>query len=650
MSKNRLNIIVITGLAVLTLAGLSPQWTRAELDYDGMVKQIGTFFSQALEQYKLGNTQEAKLKAQAAYFEVFENLEGPIRINISAKKNFVLESEFTGIRKMIVAKEPYEAIEKRVNDLMAELDKVAGQLKGGHVLKAEGTDEAHRSPSEQEAAHAAPVGSDAVTKMQADLDQALAAYRAGDAEKARSMLIRTQSEESDKAQREAAGKSHVSETKDSQNLAGFASIQEMMRKGEPAEKVAAEISLLKERLNGELPGPAAAQGVTSTTDASKTEQKDIPNVDWAGVATKLRAEIGKAIAVYEKGEAATARSQVQDTYFDVFEASGMEARIGAMDPAFKAKLESHFTAMASQMKKGLPVAEVRTTFQAMETDLDHAVNMLGKAADSPWTLFFYSLLIIVREGFEAILIITAIIAFLVKTGNQDKLRVIYNGVIVALLLSVVTAVLVKWVFKASAASQEVLEGITMLVASVVLFSVSYWLVSKAEAQKWMSYIQKQVSESLSTGSIRTLWFAAFLAVYREGAETVLFYQALMAGQSSSGITMCLIGFGVGSVLLVVIYLVMRYGAVKLPIRPFFMVTSAVIYYMAFVFAGKGVMELIEGKVISPSLVSWFPTIPMLGVYPYWETLLPQIALFIAALIGIAVAMKQPSGAVREAHH
>jgi high-affinity iron transporter len=554
MGKSRLKSILVAGFAVMSLMFVSPHGAPAALDYDGMVQQIGTFFNEALTLYKQGNAPEAKLKAQAAYFEVFENLEGPIRINISAKKNFLLEQEFTGIRQMIVTGEPADAIEKRINDLMAELGNVAGQLKGGHELKAEATDPAHGP---------------------------------------------------------ASGASSSAE---------------------PSPKAAQDTSGLQQRQS-----------------AVGADAKPLPNADWDQVSAKLRGEIDKAISLYEKGDSAVARAQVQDTYFDVFEASGMEARVGAMDPAFKAKLESHFTAMVSQMKKGVPAPEVRGTLQALTADLDHAVSLLHKGSDSPWALFTYALLIIVREGFEAILIITAIIAFLVKTGHQDKLNVIYSGVIVALVLSVITAILVKWIFKTSAASQEVLEGVTMLVASVVLFSVSYWLISKAEAQKWMSFIQSKVSSSLSSGSLKALWFVAFLAVYREGAETVLFYQALMSGQTSSGITMCLIGFGVGCVLLVGMYLAMRYGAVKLPIRPFFMLTSAVIYYMAFVFAGKGVMELIEGKVIDPSLVSWFPTIPILGVYPYWETLFPQMLLVIAALIGIAVAMKQSSALAREAH-
>jgi High-affinity Fe2+/Pb2+ permease len=252
-------------------------------------------------------------------------------------------------------------------------------------------------------------------------------------------------------------------------------------------------------------------------------------------------------------------------------------------------------------------------------------------------------MIILREGVEAIIIITAIIAYLVKSGHTDKLKVIYNGCIAALVLSVITALLVKWVFKVSAASMELMEGATMLLAAMVLFSVSYWLISKAEAQKWTSYIKEKVGDSLSSTSLKSLWFAAFLAVYREGAETVLFYQALASGTSASGTMAVAGGFLVGSILLVGIYLGMRYGALRLPLRPFFIGTGALLYYMAFVFAGNGMMELIEGKLFEPTLIPWAPSLPLAGVYPYIQTLFPQLLIVLAAVAALVFMAKQRSG-------
>ena len=384
-------------------------------------------------------------------------------------------------------------------------------------------------------------------------------------------------------------------------------------------------------MRGDLTGLPVVDGAVA--EKKNTDGKTATEKDWSKVTADLFSELDRAISLYEKGEKKNALNLVQDAYFDVFEASGMEAKIGARDANFKAALEGHFSMIVGRMKNNASVNEIKGNMDAMRTDFEKAAAMLGKGKDSPMALFFYSLMIILREGIEAILIITAIIAYLVKTGHSDKLRVIYNGCISALILSVVTAILVKWVFKTSAASQEAMEGGAMLLASAVLFSVSYWLISKAEAQKWVAYIKGKVGDSLTSGSLKALWFAAFLAIYREGAETVLFYQALGSDVTASGLTAIAGGFALGCVLLVGIYLGMRYGAVKLPIRPFFLFTGALLYYMAFVFAGKGMMELISGKVFEPSLISWMPTVQFIGVYPYAQTLIPQLVIVLAAAVG-----------------
>ncbi len=362
--------------------------------------------------------------------------------------------------------------------------------------------------------------------------------------------------------------------------------------------------------------------------------------DWSAVSANVLAEVERAVSVYGNGEAKAAIRLVQKTYFDVFEASGMEAKVGAKDADFKARLEADFTMLMGCMRRGASSDEIQATLTSMKTDFEKALAILGTGADPPTALFVYSLTIIVREGIEAILIVTAIIAYLLKTGHREKLRTIYNGCISAMLMSAVTAFLVKWVLQTSAASQEVLEGVTMLVASVVLFSVSYWLLSKAEAQKWVSYIQGRVAGSLSGGSLKALWFAAFLAVYREGAETVLFYQALISGSTAAGLTAIAGGFLAGCSVLVLSYLGMRYGAVRLPIRPFFLLTGGLLYSMAFVFAGKGVMELIEGKLFEPALVSWAPAVPWIGLYPYVQTLVPQLLITAAAAAALALMARR----------
>jgi high-affinity iron transporter len=639
-------MVVLFVMAIVTAMGFpSAADATGKAGYRELMDETGRYLKEALELYKKGDVQAAKRKAQAAYFEVYENLEGPIRVNVSARKNIELEEEFVAIRKMIVAREPAADIEKKISEFTAGLLAVAPELEGGVELVGE-VDKAHgpkqtATGSESAGSGIEPVWLQALENIRTGLGNALEQYKKGDPKKAAELVVQTHFEGYKNSLLETAVRRGVSQKKDFENNSGFSEIGEMITGAKPASLIEARMARLMEDLHADLPGLPLVDGAVSKKESPQPGGGDVAGKDWQQVTADLYREIGKAISLYRQGSVKEALLLIQDTYFDVFEATGMESKIGSRDANFKARLEGHFSLLVGQMKSGASAVELEATFSAMKSDFAKAADMLGKGKDSPVALFFYSLMIILREGFEAILIITAIISYLVKTGNRDKLRAIYNGSVAALVLSVITAVLVKWVFRTSAASQEIMEGGTMLLATVVLFSVSYWLISKAEAQKWGAYLKDKVGGSLSSNSLKALWFAAFLAVYREGAETVLFYQALAADSSTpSGLMAVAAGFGIGSALLAAIYLAMRYGAVKLPIRPFFLFTGALMYYMSFVFAGKGVMELIEGKLFSPSLVPWMPTLSFMGVYPYVQTLLPQLLIVLAAMAGLAVVTRQ----------
>lgn len=367
--------------------------------------------------------------------------------------------------------------------------------------------------------------------------------------------------------------------------------------------------------------------------------------DWNAVAAKIDAGVARAVDLAKRREGGAAADLLQSMDSDVFEGSGMEARLGSRDAALKAVIEGHL-GKSIALAKGAQSGGLALEAAALESDLHRAASLLaGERSGDPASLFGYALLIVVREGFEAMLILTAVVAYLVKTGHGEKQRVIGSSVVVALLASAATAIVLSLAFRGAAGSQGVLEGGTLLVAAAVLFSMSYWLISKAEAQKWSAYIKGKVEGSLSSGSMTALWLASFLAVYREGAETVLFYQALTAGANAAGLFAIGAGFGLGCLALGALYWGMRAGALRLPVRPFFQATGLLLYLMAFVFAGKGVMELVEAKVFTPTLVRWAPELPALGIYPYSQSLAPQLLLLIAAALSAAVILRRES--VRE---
>lgn len=238
--------------------------------------------------------------------------------------------------------------------------------------------------------------------------------------------------------------------------------------------------------------------------------------------------------------------------------------------------------------------------------------------------------LLLREGLEAILVVVAIIAYLVKTGNQKLCKQVYIGMGVGIICSFLLAFLIDILL--GGIGQELMEGITMFLAVVVLFWVSNWILSRSEEEAWTRYIKSQVQKSIDQNSGRALIFSAFLAVMREGAELVLFYKAMLTGGQTNKLY-AFYGFLVGAVVLVAIYLIFRYTTVRLPLKPFFTFTSILLFLLCISFMGKGVVELTEAGVISGST-----TIPAmngyqntwLNIYDRAETLIPQIMLVIAS--------------------
>ncbi len=252
-------------------------------------------------------------------------------------------------------------------------------------------------------------------------------------------------------------------------------------------------------------------------------------------------------------------------------------------------------------------------------------------------IFFNSFFIILREGFEAILIISALTAYLTRSGNADKVKTVYKGALWALLASIITAVLLQRVFPVGETGKEAVEGLTMLLATAVLFYVSYWLITKSEVTRWQGYIKSKVEMSIGKGSVLALGFASFIAVYREGAETALFYLAIYS-TSSGNMGPIVAGMLTGSFLLAIIFFLFRYGSVKIPIGPFFAVTSTLLYYLAFVFAGKGIHELQEAGWISETSLDVVPRVEFLGLYPTLEGLTLQALLIGAMMVAVIYGM------------
>lgn len=605
-------------------------FTQAKDNYAEWIQDIEHRLDKTAHLYQQGQADEARTEVQMAYFEVFENLEGPIRINFSAQKSYQMEATFAEIRKMIGEGVSLETIQTKINGLKSELQEVLPVLTDGHQLNASAQ---HDVYSNQTIAQHWQQSFKIIDDL---LAQAISAYEQGEFAQAKKWVQQAQYDGFKNAEMEMAIRQNRSASISASINQQFYDLIRLSEKPDQLNNLGYQITLLLQEIEEQLPNLPTTRE-TQVVQAQVNSTDNTPDQDWKKVTNEINQRIQQAMNLYQQGEQKKAMLAVQDTYFDVFESSGMENKIGARDSNMKAELEGYFTRLVSLIKANASSDQLQQQANQLAQGLSKSVEMLQGGKQSHWSMFLYSLLIILREGLEALLIVAAIVTYLIKNQHQDKLPVIRQSVYVALIASLITAVIFQFVFANAGASRELLEGFTMMIAVVMLFMMSYWLLSKVEAQNWQRYLEGKLSSALTTGSLIGLWLTSFLAVYREGAETVLFYYALVADATSAVSYLYLFaGLVVGIVILTICYLIMRYTVVKLPLKPFFMFTGTFMYLMAFVFAGKSVLELIEGKLFEPTLIVGAPEISWLGIYPYLETLIPQVILLIAALLPCSI--------------
>ncbi|HXG44705.1 MAG TPA: FTR1 family protein [Gemmatimonadales bacterium] len=366
---------------------------------------------------------------------------------------------------------------------------------------------------------------------------------------------------------------------------------------------------------------AAVRGFQTTTAAGAVASR---------VFSRVREQLDSTLFLAKSGRGPAASSLAFDAYM-TFEQ--VEHEVRARNPVLAANLEAGFAALRTRTAGGAMAGELDGIRRSLLADLENAERLIADRLP-PFNLFVQSFVILLREGLEAILVIGALVAFLIKTGAGHRRRDLHIGIGAAVLASLLTAVLLETIFRVSAAEREALEGITMLVATAMLFYVSYWLLSKMEVAKWNRFVRGRVQDAVSSGSALALASVAFLAVYREGFETVLFYKALFLAGGSGSAWPVLLGMVLGAVALALVYLAINRFGVRIPLKPFFGVTSAFLYYMAFVFAGQGVAELQEGRLVGATILEGAPRIPALGIYPTVESLALQGLLLVLLVVGL----------------
>lgn len=337
----------------------------------------------------------------------------------------------------------------------------------------------------------------------------------------------------------------------------------------------------------------------------------------------------RSLAAYEAGERSQAQQLAITAYLEGFEP--VEAGLDNIDARLRTEIEFEMIEYRSLLRAGADVDAARARVRHIVALLDVAQEKLGGEALSPGATFGASFLILLREGLEAILVLAAIITFLIKSGRRDALPWVHAGWAAALVLGAATWFVATYAVNISGANRELTEGVTALLAAGMLLYVGLWLHSKAHSRAWQRFIKERVGAALARQTLWAMAAVAFLAVYRELFEIVLFYQALWAQAGAAAATPLFGGIAIAAVLLAAVgWAMFRYG-LRLPIGPFFTVTAVLLAVLAVVFAGQGVAALQEAGTIEIDSVP-FIRVPALGIYPTLQTLGAQVLA--AALVGI----------------
>lgn len=351
-------------------------------------------------------------------------------------------------------------------------------------------------------------------------------------------------------------------------------------------------------------------------------------VSQEGTLALARTRLTEAVSVYMAGDRAKATALALSAYLDGVEP--VEPILQSRDKALMVRIEEATGEFRAALSKGASADTVRVSAERLVGLFDTAERALAREQASSGTSFVGAFIILLREGLEALLIVVAMVAFLRKTARVDVLPYVHGGWIAALAAGILTWVAVTNVISISGASRELTEGFGSLLAAVVLVSVGLWMHGKAKADAWERYVREHLSHALSKKSAWFLFLLAFVVVYREVFETILFFAALWS--QGSGLAM-LAGAGAGAATLAGVgWALLSYGG-RLPITRFFSLSSMLIAALAIVLAGKGVAALQEAGLLVNLPLAGLPRVEFLGIYPTWQGVLAQMLTLAVMVAG-----------------
>jgi high-affinity iron transporter len=350
----------------------------------------------------------------------------------------------------------------------------------------------------------------------------------------------------------------------------------------------------------------------------------------------VRESIDRTLELIKEGKSEQAFREARAGYLSHFEYVEIPLRVVA--PQLTSDAETKFAEIRGLISSGASTGEIRSNVVDLRGLIDDAERHLTDTGiGAPAVVFGQSFLIIFREGLEAVLLVSVLLGYLEAAKATQYRRPVLQGMLAAAAATVLTFFLLRTVLSALPLGREVLEAVTALLAVAVLFYVSFWLIARLEQKRWLEFLRARVWSAVSVGSTAALMVVGFTAVYREGFETALFYQALLSFGSGLGVWVAA-GFGAGIVALAIVaWAIFRLGR-RLPLKAF--LSTAVVLLMAtsVAFLGNAVRSLQEADVIALHRWGNWPRAPIflsqsLGYWPSRETITAQLVLITIYLAG-----------------
>lgn len=381
---------------------------------------------------------------------------------------------------------------------------------------------------------------------------------------------------------------------------------------------------------GTAPEPVQAETAErgSTTGEQQAAVRD--EIDF------IRESLREMQAHYRGGDYESAYAAARTAYLDSYE--HVEIPLRPIAPDFTLEVEYQFAELRNLIKERAPYEEINAVSIAIERNLDESERLVtGTGQVAPLIAFSASFAIIFREGLESVLILGAIITYLEASRNSRFKPYVHYGIVAAIGATAVTWVVASYIVEISGVNRELIEAVAALSATGVLFYVSFWILNKIEHKKWMEFVKAKVWQATTTGGVMVFTMLSFFTVYREGFETVLFYQAMLGFAKYMEVYVGA-GFAVGIGSLLLLYFVMRRLGRRLPLRALFGLTMGIGAYLSIAFLGNAIRELQVLDIVP--YTSMLGTIPrldinmatMTGIYPTLETVVAQIVLLAVYLV------------------